>query len=174
MEKYTMAEILITTKKINLILFLFFPGFLYAFSNPYHGGEVKILMKNNIPCFYVDHSEKTGVFGIAIINQKPESKEYWSYHSGTESNFPDKENCMIIENFTVPNLKLDTPYSVTLSDITIGYKQRFCITQKNGEYEVQDFSGSQCVDRKMSFWERIKTLFFKICSYVYGGFTFLN
>lgn len=39
----------------------------YAMSNPYRGGEVGILVKNNLPCFHISDSLNSGTYSLVIL-----------------------------------------------------------------------------------------------------------
>ncbi|MCK7608634.1 hypothetical protein M0D70_04755 [Acinetobacter portensis] len=169
-----MEKTLSNIRRIYYITFLLFlPSFSYAISNPYRGGEVIISIKNNNPCFTINNSlEKKGGFNIVIYEdnlQNPEIPKIWSYESNYERDFKNENDCVVINNFSTSNLKLDTYYSVTLSDIKIAYENDFCITKKNEDYVVQDydFKNDKCVDKELSFWKKLKSFFNKVFSFLF-------
>ena len=76
-----------------------------------------------------------------------------------------KDNCIALndKNFNNFNqLIKNNPYSVTLGDIKTAYNTDFCIVEKNGKSQIQEYVGSKCIDKEMSIWEKLKNWFFEL------------
>lgn len=153
-------------KKTFVLLLLFgFSNVSFATSNPYRGGEVAIDIKNNMPCFYINDANKRGLFNIVILDLSEGSMSSWDYENSYEKNYPKKDNCIALNNKNFNNfsqLKNNTPYSVTLGDIKTAYNTDFCITEKNGRSQIQNYIGNKCIDKEVSLWEKIKNWFFEL------------
>jgi len=82
-----------------------------------------------------------------------------------EKNYPKRENCIALNNKNFNNfspLKKNTPYSVTLGDIKTAYNTDFCITEKNGKIQIQNYIGTKCIDKEIGIWEKLKNWFFEL------------
>ncbi|MEG0431547.1 MAG: hypothetical protein RR536_08180 [Anaerovoracaceae bacterium] len=89
----------------------------------------------------------------------------WDYENSYEKNYPKKDNCIALNNKNFKNfsqLKNNTPYSVTLGDIKTAYNTDFCITEKNGISQIQNYIGAKCIDKEVSLWEKLKNWFFEL------------
>ena len=153
-------------KRIFILLFLLnFSKLSFATSPPYRGGEVAIDIKNNMPCFYINDTGKNGIFNVVILDLSEGSKNSWHYENYYEKNYPKKDNCIALndKNFNNFNqLIKNNPYSVTLGDIKTAYNTDFCIVEKNGKSQIQEYVGSKCIDKEMSIWEKLKNWFFEL------------
>ncbi len=150
--------------KILGLLILLLSTHVFATSNPYRGSEVNIEIKNDTPCFYIDDMEQKGVFSIVLLNLSRNSKDYWSYDSSFDKSYPTKNNCVVLngKNFNgFKSLKENTPYSITLGGVKTAYNRDFCITRRSKKLVIQDLRATQCVDRKLSFWDNLKNYLYK-------------
>lgn len=167
MGKLIMEKSLCNTKNICYIIFLLFlPSFSYAISNPYRGGAVIISIKDNSPCFSVDDENRKSSFSVVVLDGNLEPEDTWSYVNDSLTQLPNISNCVKIKDFSLLNIKLDSPYIVVLDAINIAYRTDFCIAKKNEDYVVQgfDYENNKCADKALSFWEKIKFFFNKIFS----------
>ena len=153
-------------KPFILLLLLNFYKLSFATSTPYRGGEVAIDIKNNMPCFYINDIDKSGVFNIVILNLSEGGMSSWHYENFYEKNYPKKDNCIALNNKNFKNfsqLKNNTPYSVTLGDIKTAYNTNFCITEKNGKSQIQNYIGTKCIDKEVrGIWEKLKNWFIEL------------
>lgn len=153
-------------KKVILLLIFCVSSFSHAISNPYRGGAVIISMKDNSPCFSVDDVNRKSSFSVVVSGENPEAGDSWSYVNNSLTQLPNTSNCIKIKKFSLMEAKLDTLYNVTFGANNIAYMTDFCIAKKNEDYVIQDydFKNNKCVDKELSFWEKIKLFFNKILS----------
>ena len=106
---------------------------------------------------------------MVVLQGEDEVRETWSYETNSLENLPNINNCITIENFLLSNIKLDTLYIVVLGTTKTSYRTDFCITKKNENYIIQDydFKNDKCVDKELSFWEKLKSFFNKVFSFLF-------
>lgn len=151
--------------KLKIIFFisLFLMTQVHAMSNPYRGGEVGILIKNNLPCFYIPDPKEKGFFSITTVKFSSRQKIEWRYFGNFEDEHPSKDNCIVWKpnKISEPHeVIMDIPYIVTFGAAAEkGYLSRFCLTQRNGVTILQKARGTECYDPPKSKWQSFKGLF---------------
>lgn len=136
------------------IIVLFMSSLTFSMSREYRGGEVSILIKHNKPCFYIENKDLSGIYYINLFEKKG-IKNIGEYTSNFQEEYPKKTSCISSSTFSNHNYKENKPYLVVITtDKGLSFGTSFCVAERNGTKEIQDFVG-QCEYKKESLWEKI-------------------
>ena len=142
------------SNKITLgIVILVFASQAFSMSRQYRGGAFSILVKNNEPCFYIENEKLTGRYYITLFEDKT-IKTLGEFTSNFQEKYPNKNSCILSSSFTNTVYQKNTPYLIVLeADNDMSFGSTFCVSERNGIKEIQDFIG-KCEDKPPSLWER--------------------
>lgn len=127
--------------------------------SPYSNNDVNINIKNNMLCIYTNKKNLSGnyLLGVGFFDSDLGEYRSWYYENSFDKNYPNKENCIVIDNnnFDGIVLKSNEVYDITLQPNTYGYadfismKNYYCIIEEDGKVKVGsiDSSSRKCRNR---------------------------
>lgn len=142
---------------LGIIVFVF-SSQSFSMSRQYRGGDVSILIKKNEPCFYIENMKLTGKYYITLFEDKT-IKTLGEFTSNFQKKYPQKESCILSSSFSNVIYQEDKPYLIVISvDNGMSFGTSFCVVEKNGSKEIQDFVG-RCEYKAESLLKRILKFF---------------
>ena len=107
-------------------------------------GEVEMTLKNSQPCFYINNKDFKGDYRV-IITIPNQATEY-IYESNYQTNYPNKQNCIIYNNINFQNyepLREYFDYSITIYSEkqskrkpASSHENNFCLIRENGQLTI--------------------------------------
>lgn len=137
---------------------LVFSTLSFSMSKQYRGGEVSIMIKNNEPCFYIENLDLFGNYYINLFEEK-DIKNIGEYISNFQKKYPQKSSCISSSAFSQHVYQENKPYLVVIeTDTGLSFGKSFCVSEKKGIKEIQDFV-VRCEDKKDSFVQKLYKFF---------------
>lgn len=137
---------------------LAFSSLSFSMSKQYRGGEVSIMIKNNEPCFYIENLDLFGNYYINLFEEK-DIKNIGGYTSNFQKKYPQKSSCISSSVISHHVFQENKPYLVVIeTDTGLSFGKSFCVSEKQGIKEIQDFA-LRCEYQKESFVQKLYKFF---------------
>lgn len=96
----------------------------------------------------------SGTYYITLFEDRT-IKTIGEFTSNFQKKYPKKASCISSSSFSNIIYQEGKPYLIVIeADNGMSFGTSFCVSNRNGNKAIQDFTMGKCEDKKESLWER--------------------